>query len=248
MTRNKNSLFAEAKKMAKRTLFTEIDAHPLMRGCLMADPRYMLGLFAGFWPFVDGFPAVIEKSYAKIAAGPSDLQLSPGQRRDIARKGRMLGGAKALAAMADDEREHRGLWLRSAGRADLNLEDLVDFGVLPSAARLTGDMEESSGPVQLAMHFAAVEFVAEDISKVLMVPGKFRELMGQEGSRWFNVHLMTAHHKGTAHEDIALALAARFHAALGKGELTDGDVAEMTIASGRRFIRCADEIVEKILQ
>ena len=246
MKSNEEVLFPRAKGMAKGTLFAEIAEHPLMKGCREADPRYLLGLFGGFWPFVDQFPAVIEKGYAKIAADSSDLQLSSAQRRGIERMGRMLGGSEALAAMADDEREHRNLWLRSAGRADISLEDLVDFGVLPSAARLTGDMEESLGPVEMSMHFAAVEFVAEDISRVLMVPGKFRDLMGQEGSRWFNVHLMTAHHEGTAHEDIALAIAARFHAMLGNGKLTDENVAEMSIASGRRFILCADEIVSKI--
>lgn len=237
-------IFPHAKLLAKETLSREIAEHSLMKGCSNIDPRYLLGLFGGFWPFVEGFPAVIEGSYADLGRFAS----SDSQKRLIGRIGRMLAGSEKLAAMAKDETHHKAFWLLSAKQAGFDKEQLVSYPFPASSSRLAQDIQARPDFIAILMDFAAVEFVATAISDTLMESSAFREMMGDKGQRWFTEHFV-ASHEGTPHEDIALGFAQQMYPVLMDNDeavLSDELVAELTIASGRRFIYCATDIVRVI--
>lgn len=234
-------LFPEAKEQAKGILFEEIATNRLMIGCKELDERFLLGLFGGYWPFVSGFPQVIEKSYADLG------RFAQGEReqRLFSKIGRLLAGSKELSAVARDEAEHKGLWLLSAKQASYLKGDLENYQVPPSAFRLTKDIEERIDFIDVLLDFASVEFVAEGISRTLMDSPEFRGLMGEKGKRWFEEHFV-ATHDGTPHEDISLAFARDMAPIIRGQDLTSEEVAKKCIASGRRFIVCANDIVANL--
>lgn len=186
----------------KDQAYRKIAASPLVKGCAAhgnAD-RHALALLAGFWPFVDAFPAIIRDTYAGALGSTGSALLQRFQRR----AGPLLAGN--LAGMADDEQDHRALWLCAARIIGLSADQLAGWPVLPEVRALIAAIGEERELGRRLLYFAGVEIVAESTSRVLSRAPRFVELMGQDGMRWFAAHLVAPGQLG-AHEALAYKLA-----------------------------------------
>ncbi len=182
----------------KEKAWAKIYASPLMQGCTRGDIRYVRALLAGYWNFVERFPEIIEGTFSTI---PSDI---PGQaetrpNKFLRRAARILAGT--LESMQNDERQHRVLWLKSAAKAGLGYSDLTGWRVLSEVEDISSVIGAANVRTKL-LYFAAVEIVAEGISKCLSESDRFRGIMENEGMRWFDVHLRHPENV-TTHEDLA---------------------------------------------
>lgn len=195
----------------KDQAYRKIAASPLVKGCVArgnAD-RHALALLAGFWPFVDVFPAIIRDTYADALADTRHAVL----RRFQQRAGPFLAGT--LDSMADDERDHRALWLRAARSLGLSADDLARWPVLPEVRELITAIGEERELGRRLLYFVGVEIVAESTARVLSQAPRFVETMGKEGMRWFAVHLVAPGQLG-AHEALAYRLALAVRRAAGQ--------------------------------
>ena len=223
----KEQITNEQKELIKRKSWEKITGSPLMARFVDPDQSALRALFVGYWPFVDGFPAVIQKTYEAT--------------EQFARHGKVLSGA--LREMETDERNHRALWLRSVAAADIPEEDLYEAQPLPAVLRVTEAMLERQALWQRLLDFVAVEIVAEGISQAFMSSEKFRDRMGTKGTAWFKVHMVHPADQ-TTHEDIAYRAAV----ALMPGALTEPvlDVVDRTIQETvDRFLVAIEACVEE---
>lgn len=178
-----------------------------MQGCAKGDVRHIVALIAGFWDFVDRFPAVIRGTFSTIPEGTA-----PTLAKFLRRSASILSGT--LAGMEEDERAHRALWLKSAEMVDLDVQQLMSWKVLPEIDRISTSIEEAEIAEKL-LGFVAVEIVAEGISNFLAHSPNFVAVMGQKGMGWFRIHLVHPN-DGTTHEDIAYKAAHQMFLAAGK--------------------------------
>ncbi len=194
------------KSRIKQEAWGKVFASPLMKGCATGDIKYIVALLAGFWDFVDRFPAIIRGTFMNIPAGSPKLQ------KFLRRAAGKLSGT--LTGMEEDERNHRTLWLKAAGMVDLNLEKLMGWKVLPEIDLISSSIERAEIRKKL-LYFVAVEIVAEGISKYLSQYAAFEKVMGQKGMGWFKAHLVHPT-DGTTHEDIAYRAAYQMYQAAGE--------------------------------
>lgn len=181
-----NWITASQKEAIKRKSWHKLNSLPLAARLMAADEMALRALFVGYWPFVDGFPRVIQQTYEATA--------------QFSRYGRVLSGA--LREMETDERNHRALWLRSTEAADIALADLYSSPALPQVLRVTEAMIERGALWQRLLDFVAVEIVAEGLSVAVLSSERFCERLGPKGTAWFKVHAV--HPDGeTSHEEIA---------------------------------------------
>lgn len=182
----KNLITSEQQEQIKRVSWQKIFATPLLQGCGGGDSDSLRGLFAGYWHFVDNFPALIRATYEASAR--------------FSKYGRVLSGA--LLEMETDERNHRTLWIKSADAASISEAELYGSAPLPEVQEIITSMLERVSLWQRLLDFVAVEIVAEGISVYLLESESFRARMGKKGMGWFNVHSVHPADQ-TSHEDIA---------------------------------------------
>ena len=182
------------KSRIKLEAWKKIHASPLMEGCATGDVRFIVALLAGFWDFVDRFPAIIRGTFKTISVG-TDPRFTKFLQRASERLSGMLSG------MEMDERGHRALWLKSAGMVDLDVQKLMSWRVLPEIDKISTIMEQAELRKKL-LYFVAAQIVAEGISIFLSKAPCFEKVMGQKGLSWFRVHVVHPN-DGTTHEDIA---------------------------------------------
>ena len=174
------------KEAIKRKSWHQLNSSPLMARLMGADEMALRALFVGYWPFVDSFPRVIQRTYEESA--------------QFSRYGRVLSGA--LREMETDERNHRALWLRSTTAANIPEADLYASEPLLEVVRITGAMVERDALWQRLLDFVAVEIVAEGLSVALLSSDRFCERLGAKGMAWFKVHALHPSDE-TTHEEIA---------------------------------------------
>ena len=186
------------KARIKDEAYGKVLACPLMHGCALGGnfPQALLG---GFWHFVDEFPGIIHGTYANVPSAANEAV-----RRFLKRSAPILAGT--LKGMEDDERTHRTLWIRSAGRAGLSEDQLHRWKVLPEIESLTEAIRTERDFGRRLLYFVAVEIVAEGIACYLSQAPRFVEVMGEEGMQWFDVHRVHPD-EATTHEAIAYKLA-----------------------------------------
>ena len=176
----------DQKARIKVKSWHKLSSSPLMNRFKLADDAALRALFIGYWPFVDGFPAVIQDTYE-----------STGQ---FARHGKVLSGA--LREMESDERNHRALWLKSVEAAQISVQELYDTAPLPAVQRITQAMTERPALWQRLLDFVAVEIVAEGISVSFLESEAFRSRLGNKGTAWFKTHVVHPSDQ-TTHEELA---------------------------------------------
>lgn len=186
----------------KERVVRGIAASPLIGGCLVGDKKYIAALLKGYWVFVDGFPEVIHNTY-------SDKMLSENLLRDVLKRmGRNpdIGGRlvqkfrRQFAGMQADETAHRTLWLQCANAIGLSREDLQGAEV-PATREILRTVAAEPKLFKRYAFFAAVEIVAEGISRILLQSSYFQCAVTRGGLRWFQKH--AEHDDGTIHEEIA---------------------------------------------
>jgi hypothetical protein len=182
------------KARIKLEAWEKINASPLMAGCATGDARFIVALLAGFWDFVDRFPAIIRGTFNTISQGTD-----PRFTRFLQRASQRLAGM--LSGMESDERAHRALWLKSASMVDLDVQKLMSWRVLPEIDRISTVIDQAEVRKKL-LYFVAVEIVAEGISNFLSNSSAFEKVMGQKGLSWFRVHAVQPNDQ-TTHEEIA---------------------------------------------
>lgn len=182
------------KTRIKQKAWEKIYASPLMRGCIEGDIRFAVALLAGYWNFVDRFPSIIEGTFSSASDDVPDKL-----RTFLRRAAKTLAGT--LASMEGDERQHRELWIRASKVVGLGRIRLDRWEVLPEVDTIARTIGGANISTKL-LYFAGVEIVAEGISKCLSESHSFTSMMGREGMRWFQVHLLHPE-SVTTHEDIA---------------------------------------------
>ena len=185
----------------KDEAFRRIAGSPLVEGCATHGNagRHAFALVAGFWPFVDAFPAIIRRTYGPTDAAPDKLL-----RRFQRRAGAIL--ANTLVGMESDERDHRALWLRSARSLGLSEAGLGRLPVLPEVRQLVEAVGNESSLARRLLYFVAVEMVAESVARVVSASPRFVAAMGEPGMGWFAAHRLSPGETG-AHEALAYKLA-----------------------------------------
>lgn len=179
--------------------YKKVLASPLMHACAQGgtSPR---ALFGGFWHFVDTFPAIIRDTYENVPCAAANDKV----RRFLKRSAPVLSGS--LKPMVDDERAHRALWIRASRRVGLSEIQLQQWRILPEIRSLTEAIRTEGALARRLLYFAAVEIVAESVSRYLSQQPPFVEAMGEDGMEWFNVHLVHPD-DATTHEALAYNLA-----------------------------------------
>lgn len=198
---------------------TKVAGSLLMQGCAQGDEDSLDILLHGFWPFVNAFPGIISSKYGRS-----------GSRR-----------AKLLAQMESDERGHRTLWLLTCQALKIEESELTDEP-LPRMQRLIDVVgDEDADLSETFLRFLAVELTAEAMSAVLMEHDEFKDRLGQEGLRWFNVHLG---HESSAsvHERLTISLAEQ-HEQRGRNRGIEW-FAQETARTVDHFIEAAEECRE----
>lgn len=216
----------------KSKAWAKIYASPLMQGCRRGDIRYVRALLAGYWDFVDRFPRIIEGTFSTISVSGDALGRL---KRFLNLAARTLAGT--LESMKNDERQHRVLWLKSADKAGLGYGDLTNWHVLSEINDISNVIGTADVRTKL-LYFAAVEIVAEGISKCLSESDQFKIMMESEGMRWFEVHLLHPENV-TTHEDLAYQTVERLFQAEGI-EPTEQVVDETIQVGVDLFIRAAE--------
>lgn len=185
----------------KAEAFRRIAGSPLVQGCATHGNAggHAFALLAGFWPFVDAFPAIIRRTYGPADAAPDKLL-----RRFQRRAGAIL--ANSLIGMESDERDHRALWLRSARSLGLSEAGLGRLPVVPEVRQLVEAVGNESSLSRRLLYFVAVEMVAESVARVVCPSPRFVAAMGEPGMGWFAAHRLLAGETG-AHEALAYKLA-----------------------------------------
>jgi len=91
------------------------------------------------------------------------------------------------------------------GRA-LGLKYPRDFNrqPIPEVEAWIEAVDEDSDPLLILLRFAAIEIIAESVSKDFLASDNFSSVLGERGSKWFRVH--TIHEGGVAHEELELRL------------------------------------------
>lgn len=183
----------------KAEAYEKVLASPLMHACAQGgtSPR---ALFGGFWHFVDTFPAIIRDTYENVPSAAANDKV----RRFLKRSAPILSGS--LKPMEDDERAHRALWIRASRRVGLSEIQLHQWRILPEIKSLTEAIRTEGDLARRFLYFAAVEIVAEGISRYLSQQPPFVEAMGEDGMEWFDVHLVHPD-DATTHEALACNLA-----------------------------------------
>jgi len=174
--------------------------------CRTGDMRLTKNLFLRFWPFVDAFPNIINRSCVHILK--KELVKTFGlDMIDIFRL-----GFQVLSSMQKDEEDHRQLWLKTANVLGLTSADLRQRPI-PEVKTATSVIAEDIDPYTMFLRFVGVEVVAESMSEYFLSSEKFKSALGKEGLRWFEVHVA---HEGMSHKELAFKLARALH----RGELT----------------------------
>lgn len=176
----------------------KVESSPLIRGCADAGP-YPRCLYGGFWHFVDEFPEIIRETYATVPATAADAPT----RRFFNRTAEMLAGS--LRGMENDERTHRGLWLRAAGCVGLSAAQLQRWPALAEVRALTEAIRNEPQLDRRLLYFVAVEMVAESLARYLVGAPRFVAAMGDQGMLWFAAHLPSG--ETSTHEALAFRLA-----------------------------------------
>lgn len=182
----KTNITAEQKEQIKLKSWSKLANSPNMIRFKEANETALRALFIGYWPFVDGFPAVIQSTYEAT--------------EQFSRLGKILSGA--LREMETDERNHRALWLISAAAAGISEENLYEPAPLHDVERIIGTMVERETLWERLLDFVAVEIVAEGISVFFLESQNFCDRLGKKGTAWFKVHVVHPSDQ-TTHEDLA---------------------------------------------
>jgi hypothetical protein len=153
-----------------------------------------VALKIGFWRFVQEFELAIDQQ--TLPRQPLATKFGGSVVREI------FGGiARAVRDMKQEEGSHATHWRRDA--ACLGLSDLGDQRI-PGVQVLIDRAYSEDLPLFFAM-LAGTEFVAEELSRVLVASREFTGLFSSKRWVWGEVHL--ADHDGPSHLEIDLDLA-----------------------------------------
>jgi hypothetical protein len=185
----------------KNEAFQKISSSPFAVACRGGDMRLARELFLRFWPFVEAFPKIINRSCVEILK--KELVKTFGlEIIDLFRL-----GVQVLSSMQKDEEDHRELWLKTAAVLGLTSSDLRQPPI-PQVRTVTSVIAKDAEPYIKFLRFVAVEMVAESVSEDFLSSETFQSALGKDGLRWFEVH---ATHRGMSHEELAFRLARALH-------------------------------------
>lgn len=215
----------------KQKAHNKITSSNFAAACRMGDADVMRELILGLWPFVDVFPKMIIRASRHLRK--SDLL----KDRDLLNT-LIHRSSQTLSEIQKDEADHRQLWL-GAGRS-LGLSYPADFKsqTLAEVKAWIDEVSRNSDSFAMFLRFAAIEIIAESISKDLLASEDFTSVLGGSGSEWFRVHAI--HRTGISHEDLELQLGFGLHGT----EPTKDEVNEIIQSVVDIFIAAADRCAE----
>jgi len=145
-----------------------------------------------------------------------------------------------LNGIRKDEENHRKLWLETG--AALGLRYPIDYErpVLPESRGWIDAVGMESDVSRLFLRFAAIEMIAEMVSKEFLTSNRFRDTLGPRGCEWFRVH--AEHSQGMTHEELELQLAFSFAEGNLSKELVDAVIQDTV----DRFIEAAEASIRII--
>lgn len=195
------SWFPEVKEIA----MGKISALPLVQACARGDKEAAKLLLAGFAAFIEQFPEHIDQATRVMVRRK---HLTPSQKEHF--RPLLKKVSRLLPSIRKDELEHRLLWIKSSEALGISEDSYLrnaDMGYeVPDMQELLALTGDSSVTGRTLVRFAAVEIVAEALSRTVLASDEFRALMGTTGLGWFKVH--AEHHGGgETHETLVLKLA-----------------------------------------
>ena len=211
----------------------KITANRFADVCCQADAVAMRGLVIGLWPFISEFPRILIRAAARSAKHDSFTD------RELANTV-LHRGPQLLLGIRRDEENHRKLWLETGAALGLQYPTDYERPVLPESRAWIDAVGMESDVSRLFLRFAAIEMIAEIVSKEFLASNRFRDTLGGRGCEWFRVH--AEHSQGMTHEELELQLAFSF----AEGNLSKEQVEAVIQDTVDRFIAAAEASIRII--
>ncbi len=177
----------------------EVKNSPLIRLAAEGDRFAAIALHRGFWEFVREFEVAIDRQDYR--------------RETLEAK---FGGAKVrkslvsifrtIRAMREEEASHANHWKQDAKGLGI---DYLEGPIVHPVKKLVESAYTENLPRFFAV-LAGTEFIAEELSRMLVASEPFTSLFEQKRWTWGEIHLLP-HHHGPSHLEIDLDLARAYH-------------------------------------
>ncbi len=171
--------------------------------CYVGNEEAMRLLIIGLWQFVDDFPHIVGRGKRCLTRLSHVEMHGMKEMISLLRKTK-----KILREIQTDEEDHRNLWLETGRALGLIYPENFKQEPLPEVKNWIKAVDEESDPLTMFLKFAAIEIIAESISKHLLPSSNFTAVLGKRGCEWFRLH--TVHHPGVSHEELALRIGFAF--------------------------------------
>jgi hypothetical protein len=179
----------------RRSAVELVGGLPLIRKARVGDKNAAMALKIGFWPFVQEFELAIDQQ--ALPREPLARKFGDQVMRRV-----FVRMARAVREMKSEEGSHAAHWRKDA--ECLGVRYLGD-DCLPDVQALIDRAYTKHLPSFFSM-LAGTEFIAEELSRLLIESEDFTNLFSRRRWVWGEVHL-TPHEDGPSHLDIDLDLA-----------------------------------------
>lgn len=211
----------------------QVVTSPLIQRCALGEVAAIRQLKIGFWPFVYEFEKIIDRRAASLRPRHLFVKFPPIKVARYFREAK-----KAVMEMHEDEGSHATLWMDDAAALGIvlsnekplpNIQELIDKADIGSAS-------------EFFCALAGTEFIAEELSSVLVNASQFVGQFPEGRWTWGDAHLVP---HTPSHLEIDLDLAAAYHES-GDPAVILPDLEQMIRMFSRRFYTASVEVFENI--
>ena len=178
-----------------------VNRNPLIQECAAGNPRAMVAMYIGNWPYINGFPPAIYDLLKRRVVRDDLNKTFGGATKEVV--GQL---ARVFRGVAQEERAHSREWVFSASAVGITREQL-HADPLPEVEALLVQAFDSN-PLPAILALVATELIATHSSVRLLESNRFLEAHNHPRAlRWYLEHVLP--HDGPDHQALQLYFASR---------------------------------------
>lgn len=188
----------------KKEVRRKVEASLIIQKCRSGDHQYIKSFNLGYWPLVDTFLLTVNWAQEDVSRALNPDQLTRRFGKSAISEFDQLS-TEAISTIRRDETDHRTLWRYAAESIGLTYDDLKAYISSPEVSHLINVLRDNTDLYAQFIRFAAVEIVAEEVSRALIKSTLFTTFV--KAQEWFNEHIRHNFFSGMCHEELAWRVA-----------------------------------------